>query len=89
MDKWIDPRAIDFDACIIDEQPDHLVFAIRVPRSVVRDNHAFLAAVLERADRPAAELQHKKWRRAMSWSAICLSTLLAAFQSTQRRQRGA
>ena len=37
------------DACIIEEQPDHLVVAIRVPKETIRNNLAFLTALAERA----------------------------------------
>jgi hypothetical protein len=39
--------SIGVDACIIEEQPDHLVLAIRVPKATIIDSAALLAAVVE------------------------------------------
>jgi hypothetical protein len=47
---------IDVDACIIEEQPEHLVLAIRVPRASIRQNMPLLAALAERSGaEPATE----------------------------------
>ena len=39
--------SITVDSCIIEDQPDHLVFAIRVPKATIVDNASFLECVLE------------------------------------------
>jgi hypothetical protein len=41
--------ALQQDACIIAEQPDHLVLSIRIPKSKVLSNHPLLMALAERA----------------------------------------
>jgi hypothetical protein len=35
------------DACIIDEQENHVVLTVRVPLDLIRDNHAMLMALSE------------------------------------------
>jgi hypothetical protein len=35
------------DACIIDEQENHIVLTVRVPLDLIRDNHALLMALSE------------------------------------------
>ena len=35
------------DACIIDEQENHVVLTVRVPLDLIRDNHAVLMALSE------------------------------------------
>ena len=38
------PRTIiTADLCVIEEQDDHLVFAVRVPRKTIESNQAFLS----------------------------------------------
>jgi hypothetical protein len=37
------------DACIIADDDEHVVFAIRIPRKTIRDNHHFLLAASEAA----------------------------------------
>jgi hypothetical protein len=39
--------SINVDACIIEEQDDHLVVAIRVPKATIVSNLAFLGAMAE------------------------------------------
>ena len=39
--------SITVDSCIIEDQPEHLVFAIRVPKATIADNASFLECVLE------------------------------------------
>jgi hypothetical protein len=39
------------DVVIIDEQPDHLVLAVRVPKQMILSNHLLLMAVSEAAVR--------------------------------------
>jgi hypothetical protein len=34
--------ALQQDVCIIDEQPDHLVLMVRVPKATILANHAML-----------------------------------------------
>ena len=41
------------DACIIEEQPDHIVLAIRVPRAVIGQNLPLLSALSERTGSPS------------------------------------
>jgi hypothetical protein len=44
------------DACIIDEQENHVVLTVRVPLDLIRDNHALLMALSEIAKpRPPSE----------------------------------
>jgi hypothetical protein len=46
------PKGMTVDAGIIEEQEDHLVFAVRVSRETLARNHPLLAAVSERLDAP-------------------------------------
>jgi len=39
--------SIGVDSCIIEEQEDHLVLAIRVPKATIAANLAFLGALAE------------------------------------------
>jgi hypothetical protein len=39
--------SIQTDGCVIEEQPDHLVLAIRVPRKLISDNLPLLAALAD------------------------------------------
>ena len=41
--------ALQHDMCIIDEQPDHLVLMVRVPKALILSNHAMLLAQSEAA----------------------------------------
>ena len=44
------------DACIIDEQENHIVLTERLPIDLIRDNHALLMALSEMGKpRPPAE----------------------------------
>lgn len=47
------------DACIVEEQPDHLVLAVKIPRAAIRANHALLACLSERVEGPA---NGRPWR---------------------------
>jgi hypothetical protein len=40
---------LQIDACIIDGDDENVVFALRIPRKVIRDNHHFLLAASEAA----------------------------------------
>jgi hypothetical protein len=69
--------SINVDGCIIEEQPDHLVLAIRVPKATIVSNLSLLGALAEccggvwstRADPP---LRSDRWggffRRMLLWS---------------------
>lgn len=41
--------SIEHDACIIDEQAEHLLLAVRLPRRFIVENHALMMALSERA----------------------------------------
>lgn len=43
------------DACIIEEQKEHLVVALRIPKSTILNNHALLCALSECATRTSHE----------------------------------
>jgi len=47
--KELPPQTINVDACVIESQPEHLVLAVRVPKQVIRNNTAFMAAASELA----------------------------------------
>jgi hypothetical protein len=52
--KMLDYRALlpsfDTDGCIIEEQKDHLVVALRIPKSVIADNLHLFVELADRAD---------------------------------------
>jgi hypothetical protein len=41
--------ALHVDSCILDNQPDHLVLTIRVPKEVIRNNIPLLMALADEA----------------------------------------
>lgn len=42
---------LQLEACVIDEQPDHLVLTLRVPKAAILSNHHLLMALSEAAAR--------------------------------------
>jgi hypothetical protein len=64
--------SINVDGCIIEEQPDHLVLAVRVPKATIAANRALFAAMGARADvdghqeKPGTR-RRKTWRSLLSW----------------------
>ncbi len=46
--KTIPAEVLALNSCILDEQPDHIVVTLRIPKAAIRDNHALLAALSER-----------------------------------------
>ena len=40
--------SINVDSCIIEEQEEHLVIALRIPKSLIASNMSFLAALAKR-----------------------------------------
>jgi hypothetical protein len=64
--------------CIIDDQPDHIVVAIRVPKSLISENFALLAALTDAAGGSVAAYppQRAPPRQIPAWAIV--STLIAA-----------
>ena len=55
------PKDIDVDAFVIQEQAEHLLIAMRIPRNTITANHSFLTALAERAGAPP--IGAAIWRR--------------------------
>lgn len=46
---YLPPGVFDQDGCIIDNQADHIVMTVRLPKSMIRQNYALLVALTEAA----------------------------------------
>jgi hypothetical protein len=66
--------------CIIDDQPDHIVVAIRLPKALVSENHRLLVALTEAAGGSVVNYPPQSAppsaRKIPAWAIV--STLIAA-----------
>jgi hypothetical protein len=66
--------------CIIDDQPDHIVVAIRLPKALVSENHRLLVALTEAAGGSVVNYPPQSApppaRQIPAWAIV--STLIAA-----------
>ena len=59
--KPVTPDLIKAPLQIIEEQRDHIVVAMRVPRKLIEDNHAFLAALSDATISESSGRQMRRW----------------------------
>lgn len=78
--------SIDVDSCIIEEQADHLVIAIRVPKATVAANLAMFSAMADRCGagrnaRPyppqAPPVITARWRQAALVTFVAAASIIA------------
>lgn len=69
------------DACIVDSDDEYLVFSLRVPKEVIRENHPFLVAVSNSLGPIDARISPAILRRGRTWVSVAAGGLLlgAAF----------